>query len=137
MPAVTPSTLEFRANNAELIRSRQEEIIISGPAGTGKTRAGLYKLHKAAIKYPGMRSALVRKTRESLTQSALVTYESKTLDRAWYQRIAAGCQRRVRQSYTYPNGSEIVVGGIDKPGKIMSTEFDMIYVNQGGRDERG
>ena len=33
----------------------QEEIIISGPAGTGKTRAGLYKLHKAAIKYPGMR----------------------------------------------------------------------------------
>jgi phage terminase large subunit len=130
MQTVTPSTLEFRNNNAELIRSRTEEVIASGPAGTGKTRAGCYKLHKAAIKYPGMRAAIVRKTRESLTQSALVTYESKTLDRAWYQKIAAGCQRRVRQSYTYPNGSEIVVGGIDKPGKIMSTEFDLIYINQ-------
>lgn len=129
-PTVTQSSLEWRGANLELIRSRDEEVMDSGPAGTGKTRAALFKLHKAAIKYPRMRGAIVRKTRESLTQSALVTFENKVLDQAWYQRIAQSCQRRIRQSYLYPNGSEIVVGGIDKPGKIMSTEFDMIYINQ-------
>src|SRR5665213_974513 len=121
MQTAAPSKLEFRGGNAQIISSRAEEVIVSGPAGTGKTRAALTKLHKAAIDNPGMRAAIVRKTRESLTQSALVTYENKVLSRGWYQKIAAGCQRRVRQSYRYPNGSEIVVGGIDKPGKIMST----------------
>jgi PBSX family phage terminase large subunit len=130
MQAATPSTLEFRGGNAEIIRSRAEETIVAGPAGTGKTYATTTKIHKACIKYPGIRCAIIRKTRESLTQSALGTFENKVLSRAWYQKIAQGCQRRVRQSYTYPNGSEIVVGGIDKPGKIMSTEFDMIYINQ-------
>ncbi len=135
---LTPDTrVEFRANNAEVIRSRAPEVVLSGPAGTGKTLAALHKLHRAAIKYPGMRAAIVRKTRESLTQSALVTYENKVLDRSWYQRIAQGCQRRVRQSYTYPNGSEIVVGGLDKPSKIMSTEFDLILVNQAEETSEG
>ena len=126
----TQSSLELRGANRDLVCSRAEEIMDSGPAGTGKTLAACWKLHKAAIKYPGMRGAIVRKTRESLTQSALVTFESKILDRPWYNRIGRNCQRRVRQSYIYPNGSELVVGGIDKPGKIMSTEFDLIYINQ-------
>jgi PBSX family phage terminase large subunit len=124
------SNPELRGANRELVTSRSEEVIDSGPAGTGKTVAALYKLHKAAQKYPGMRGAVVRQTRESLTQSALVTFENKVLDQPWYRRIAQNCQRRVRQSYTYPNGSEIVVGGLDKPSKVMSTEFDLIYVNQ-------
>lgn len=34
----------------------------------------------------------------------------------------------MRQAYRYPNGSQIVVGGLDKPGKVMSTEYDAIYV---------
>jgi phage terminase large subunit len=35
--------------------------------------------------------------------------------------------RRVRQSYDFPNGSAVIVGGIDKPGKILSSEYDLIY----------
>ncbi|HEY9015154.1 MAG TPA: phage terminase large subunit, partial [Gemmatimonadales bacterium] len=35
-----------------------------------------------------------------------------------------------RQAYRYPNGSEIVVGGLDKPEKVMSTEFDLIYIQE-------
>jgi phage terminase large subunit len=130
MPAATLSNLELLGNNAEVVRSRDSEVMLSGPAGTGKTVATLWKLHRAAQRYPGMRAAIVRQTRESLTQSALVTYENKVLDREWFDRIARNCQRRARQSYAYPNGSEIVVGGLDKPSKIMSTEFDLIYVNQ-------
>src|SRR5579864_8274647 len=120
----------FRGHNADLISSRAPEIMLSGPAGTGKTLAAVYKLHRVAAKYPGARCLVVRKTRESLTQSVLVTFENNVLSPQWFARIAQGCQRRVRQSYVYPNGSEIVVGGLDKPSKVMSTEFDLILVNQ-------
>jgi PBSX family phage terminase large subunit len=98
---------------------------------TGKSLAILHKIHRCAIKYKKMRALIVRQTRESLTQSALKTFEGNVLSPDWYQRIAAGCQRRVRQSYHYPkSGSEIVVGGLDKPSKVMSTEYDIIYVNE-------
>lgn len=120
----------YRGANARIIASQEPEVMLEGPAGTGKSVAILHKIHKCARKYPGMRALIVRQSRESLTQSTLVSFESNVLSPAWYQRIAAGCQRRVRQSYTYPKGSEIVVGGLDKPSKVMSTEYDIIYVNE-------
>jgi hypothetical protein len=112
----------------ELWRNKQTEIVISGPAGTGKSRACLEKLHFCALKYPNMRGLIVRKTRESLSEAALVTFEDKVLPPN--DPIKDGPRRNFRQAYHYPNGSEIVVGGLDKPAKIMSTEYDMIYVQE-------
>jgi PBSX family phage terminase large subunit len=112
----------------DLFKSRQPEIMVSGPAGTGKSRACLEKLHLLAMKYGGMRGLMVRKTRESLSESGLVTFEDKVLTPN--DRIKDGPQRRMRQIYSYHNDSEIVVGGMDKAGKIMSTEFDAIYVQE-------
>lgn len=130
MKTAKPSSPELRGNCGRVVTTREPEVCLEGPAGTGKSVAILWKIHRAAQKYPGMRALIVRQTRESLTQSALVTYESQTLSKAWFHRIAANCQRRVRQSYVYPNGSEVVVGGLDKPSKVMSTEYDLIYVNE-------
>jgi phage terminase large subunit len=73
-----------------------------------------------------MRALIVRKTRTSLTESALVTFEDKVLPE--HSRLTEGAQRRLRQSYSYPNGSNIVVGGLDDSQRVMSTEYDMIYV---------
>jgi PBSX family phage terminase large subunit len=73
-----------------------------------------------------MRALIVRKTRTSLTESALVTFEEKVLP--YGSPLANGPQRRMRQSYNYPNGSVIVVGGLDDSQRVMSTEYDMIYV---------
>lgn len=112
----------------ELLYDRSPEIVMSGPAGTGKSRACLEKLHLCATKYPRMRGLIIRKTRESLSEAALVTYEDKVLPER--SPIADGPRRNFRQVYTYPNKSQIVVGGLDKPGKIMSTEFDLIYVQE-------
>jgi phage terminase large subunit len=111
-----------------LMKSRDEEILVSGPAGCGKSRACLEKLNLCALRYPGMRGLIVRKTRESISESALVTFEEKVLPEG--SPIAAGPSRRMRQSYHYPNGSEVVVGGMDKPSKVMSTEYDLIYVQE-------
>lgn len=114
--------------------SRRDEVVLSGPAGTGKSRACLEKLHFCALKYARMRGLIIRKTRESATETALVTYEDHVLPLG--SPIANGPQRNQRQVYHYPNGSNIVIGGIDKPGKIMSTEYDMIYVQEAIELER-
>lgn len=106
----------------ELFFARDPEVVLDGPAGTGKSRGLLEKLNVAALKYPGMRALIVRKTRASLTDTTLVT---------WEDHVKPACdtenqQRNVRRSYRYANGSEIVVGGMDKAIKIMSSEYDVI-----------
>jgi PBSX family phage terminase large subunit len=103
---------------------RDEEILMEGPAGTGKSRAVLEKIFLAMMKYPGARALIVRKTRESMTDSVLVTFEEKVVPGD--NPVLEGPMRRLRGSYTFPNGSEIVVGGMDKASKVMSTEYDIV-----------
>lgn len=110
-------------------RSARREVVLSGPAGTGKSRVCLEKLHHCADKYPHARILIARKTRESITQTAMVTYEQKVLPAGWLE------ERKIHfsttdQQYNYPNGSIIAVGGLDKASKIMSSEWDMIYVQE-------
>lgn len=106
-------------------RSGREEVLLAGPAGTGKSRAILQKLHFCAQKYPGMRGLITRKTRHSISQTAMVTYEQKVLPEGWLDKYVHF--NTVEQQYEYVNGSVIGVGGMDKPSKIMSSEWDMIY----------
>jgi phage terminase large subunit len=113
---------------AELFRRQDPEVLLAGPAGTGKSRSCLEKLHLCCMKYPGARALIVRKTRVSLTEAALVTFEEKVLSPG--SIIAQGAGRAARQAYHYPNGATAVVGGLDRPQKVMSTEYDLIYVQE-------
>jgi phage terminase large subunit len=103
-------------------------VLISGPAGTGKSRGCLEKLHFLASKYPKMRGLIVRKTRASLTESALVTFEEKVVP--VQHSILNGPGRAHRQAYHYPNGSILALGGLDKASRIMSTDYDIIFVQE-------
>lgn len=110
---------------AEIFLRRDPEMVLSGPAGTGKSLSILQKLHLIALKYPMCRLLMVRKTRRSLTESGMVTYWQKIrpdLDRVQWKPSM--------QQYQYPNGSVLAVGGLDKPSKIMSSEWDLIYVQE-------
>jgi PBSX family phage terminase large subunit len=84
----------------------------------------LEKLNAAAMQRP-IRAAIVRKVRRSLTQSAMVTFETKVLPEPSSVRF-----HHEDQEYRYPNGARIIVGGLDDPEKIKSTEFDLIYVQE-------
>jgi PBSX family phage terminase large subunit len=111
-------------------KSRRREILLAGPGDTGKSRACLEKFHFCADKYAGARLLIVRKTRKSLTQSAMVTYEQKVLPEGWLGK--RGKRGLIHfntsdQQYEYPNGSIIAVGGLDNPEKVLSSEWDMIY----------
>lgn len=117
-----------RGYAADIQHLTNPEIVLSGPAGTGKSRANLEKINRLAWDYPGLRALIVRKTRASLTHSALYTFEAHVLGPG--NPIAEGPQRQFRQQYIYPNGSEVVIGGLDKATRIMSTEYDIIFVQE-------
>lgn len=116
---------EFRGNNQVLQTMTDPEILLCGPAGSGKTLAILVKIHRLMQQHQGARTLIVRKVRADLAQSTLVTYERDVLGED--NPICAGVQRSSRESYKYPNGSEVVVGGMDRPGRILSAEYDFIY----------
>ena len=110
------------------------ELLVCGPAGTGKTFGILSVIHTILADYPGVRALLVRQTRTSLTNSVLPTYEDEVLKLDGMQRIARGCGRSHRESYRYPHrggpDSELVLGGMDRPERVLSSAWDIIYANE-------
>ncbi len=119
---------------AELVRLLNSpncppEILVEGPAGTGKSRTIGNIIAWFLEQNPGCRVAVVRKTRVSLTESWLVTWETKVCNPE-HPMISDGPTRANRHTYVWPNGSELVLGGLDNPTRLYSTEFDLIYVNE-------
>lgn len=120
--------IELRGNNLAIQTNTDPEVILTGAAGTGKTLAILLKIHYLAWKYPGVRILIARKVRKDLVQSVLVTFERDILGED--NPICASVRREYRQSYRYPNGSEIVIAGMDRPGSVLSAEYDFIFLSE-------
>jgi phage terminase large subunit len=112
---------------ADLWLCKASEVIISGPAETGKTLAALHKIDALAWKYPNLHGLIIRKTRVSLDASALKTYQNKVLSDDSPVTPYGGNKP---EWFDYPNNSRLVVGGLDRAGKVLSAEYDLIYVNQ-------
>lgn len=116
----------------EAFKHKGPELLYAGPAGTGKSKCLLEKLHAMMLKYPGARGLIVRKTLASLGSTALVTYEQHVAKEhlangevKWF-----GGSPKEAACYKYKNGSVIVVGGMDKAMKIMSSEYDVCYAQE-------
>lgn len=110
----------------KLWQTRAPRILIEGPSGTGKTRNELERINFLSWRYPRSRHLICRKTRASMSESVLVTWErdvhAQTFD------LFGNIRRQNREVYRYPNGSCVVVGGLDKPERTYSSEYDTITV---------
>lgn len=130
-----PAVVRYEPRGAalELFRTRTAEVAIVGSAGTGKSMACLFRLHFAALKIPGIRALIMRKTAVSLGATTLVTFEKKVAKEALAAGIVSwfGGSTREAACYRYSNGSKIVVGGMDKPEKVLSSEYDLIFCDEG------
>jgi PBSX family phage terminase large subunit len=126
------ATARYRPHGGavDILECRDAEVLLEGPAGTGKTLSCLWKIHSAALKYPRMRALVVRKTLVSLTASALVTFMNQVLGSGNFGVPFTHGNKVKPAQFEYPNGSRIVVGGLDNAAKIMSTEYDLIMVNE-------
>ena len=124
----------FRAYGAALDvwNSKHPEVMLAGPYETGKTFATIYKFHILHAKYPNCRGLMVRKSYKSLVQTAIVTYEHKILPvPPRHPESVIRCYGGSKAEwYDYPNGSRIILGGLDNADKVLSGEYDFIYVNQ-------
>jgi phage terminase large subunit len=123
--------IEFiaRGGAAEFFLCRDNEVLLDGPAGTGKSRTIGEYLDDFCWKYPGVRVLILRKTRVSLNESFLVTLEQKVWG-SEHPCLSRDLQKESRTHYDYPNGSRIVLGGMDNPTRLFSTEYDLIYGNE-------
>lgn len=131
----TDSHIELRGAPRWLLESvlasdgskRKREIIIAGPGGTGKSRGILQVIAYFCEANPGMRVLFCRKTRESMTSSTLVEWEECFPEG---HEIMNGPQREQRSIYHFANGSEVACIGLDKPQKVFSTKWDVIYFEE-------
>jgi len=116
----------------EAIRCKSPEVLIAGPAGTGKSMAALSKVHGMSLANPGMRALIVRKTLASLGSTALDTFRKRVIKEALAAGKVAfyGGSSEEPPQYRYSNGSAVIIGGIDKPLKIMSSEYDLIFCQE-------
>ena len=125
--------LELRGNNLAVQSTDDYEVILEGPADTGKTIASLTKIHNAAWQNDNAQIAMVRKTFKSMAGTVVQTFHNNILpyppgdSRCPIQ--AYGGEKRPER-YIYPNGSVIWLGGMDNPDKVLSAERDIVYVNQ-------
>jgi hypothetical protein len=132
-----------------VLECRDSEILMSGPAGTGKSRACLEKLHLLMLLNPGARALILRKTQVSLGSTALQTWRRFVVAEAiktglvWFYggsseepaqyRYAPNCRLclgRDKGCQHDMQASSVAIGGLDNPTKIMSSEYDVIFIQE-------
>ena len=123
---------EPRGGCKEIFESRDEEVLVSGPAGTGKSRACLEKIYMVCMLTPNTRALILRKTLRSLGSSALVTWRNFVAKEALAtgQIVYYGGSSAEAAQYRFKNGSTVTIGGLDNAMRIMSTEYDIVYVQE-------
>lgn len=125
-------TFAPRGGATEMMQARESEVLISGPAGTGKSRACLEKLHMMCLMTPGLRAGIFRKTLSSLGSTALVTWRRFVIAEALAVGDVTyfGGSAQEAPQYRYSNGSTVTIGGMNHPDRIMSSEYDIVYVQE-------
>ena len=115
-----------------VLENRYEEVLISGPAGTGKSRACLEKIFAVCLLTPNTRALILRKTLRSLGSTALVTWRRYVIKEALAtgEVVYYGGSQQEAAQYRFKNGSTVTIGGLDNPTRIMSSEYDIVYVQE-------
>lgn len=123
---------EPRGSARTVLESRAKELLVSGAAGTGKSRACLTKVMAVACKYDESSQLIIRKTAASLGSTALVTWRRQVVPELLSNGKVYfyGGSAEEPPQYRFWNGSKVMIGGMDKPDKIMSSEYDLIYAQE-------
>lgn len=121
-----------RGTAATIITCRDPEVLMAGPAGTGKSLACLTKLMLICLQVPNAKCLIVRKTQVSIANSAAATWEKLVVPHllaTGYVRFFGGSPRQP-PAYVFRNKSMVALAGMDKPSRIMSTEWDIAYIQE-------
>jgi phage terminase large subunit len=117
-----------------LVVSGESQVMIHGPAETGKTISALNLIDWFCWNYSGLQVAMIRKVAADLWGSIIHDFEKSVINMPEGENeTASGITKYGGQKpehYLYPTKSKIWVGGMDHPGKILSAQRDIVYFNQ-------
>ena len=119
---------KFRGAPLEFLKCHDHEVILCGPADTSKTWAGCVKSFMlcADKNRSGIHGCMVRKTFNSIESSCGRTFKSVTQGMP-IRRVGGVVYT---DKWIFPNGSELMPVGMDKPDRMLSSEFDFVHVVQ-------
>jgi PBSX family phage terminase large subunit len=123
--AKAPLVFRGAADTAQSVTAH--EWMMAGPAETGKTFATLYRLDTLLRETPKAQGALIRKVAADIAPTVLRTYQRVV---ALSGSGATPYGGNKPEWYDYPNGARLWIGGMDRPGKVLSGERDFVYANQ-------
>lgn len=109
----------------EIFALRDDELLMAGPKGTGKSLGMLHKLHLVLSKYEGSKGFMCRKTRTSMTNSCLDMFQKMILKPPDKVRF-----HKQDQHFLYPNQSLLAVIGLDNVDRLNSSEWDIGYMQE-------
>jgi phage terminase large subunit len=108
------------------MKSVAPEFCYSGRRFGGKSFIGCAKGYLYALKYPGARVGICREERASMETTTLLTLKQEVIPRiVWHNYW-----RESKSALYLPNGSEINVFGLDKPGRALGTRYGMVVIDQ-------
>lgn len=86
-------------------RDKSKVVLCTGAAGGGKSRFAAEKLHAYLLKYPRATGLMMRKTRQSMTNSTVLMFDREVAQ--------GGCVHvSSKNRFEYPNGSLLAYGGM-------------------------
>jgi len=106
------------------------EAMFEGVAGCGKTRLIGEWVKALCNQFPKSVGLVIRKTRVSLNESFLEIFENEVLGDT-HPAVVEGPSRKTRDQYQHEAlGGRIVLGGMDNPVRLFSTQYHWCYVNE-------
>lgn len=110
----------------QALRALEPEVCYSGRRFAGKSWVACGKALLYGCAYPGARVAICREERASMESTTLLTLRSEIVP----AEIWATCWREGKSTLYLPNGSEIAVFGLDRPGRALGARYGLAVVDQ-------
>jgi len=121
----------------DLFRSVDTELCVDGPVGCTKTVQVMLKILRLHERYPGFQSLVVRSEAKTLHTTIvpqlftkIFRYHVKSKRNPF--RLYGGENRAAHLDFD--NGGRMTFGGMDDSGKILGSEYDLIFYNQAERE---
>lgn len=110
---------------AEFFRARSRFVAYGGARGGGKSWAVRHKAALLALRYPGIRILLLRRTLPELRENHILPLRAMLRDAAEY--------RETEKAFLFPGGSRLRFGYCDNESDVLQyqgQEYDVIFLDE-------
>lgn len=123
----------------DLYTSHDFEVLIDGPVNCAKSFQIVCYILALHERYPNFQSLIVRAEQKTLHTTVvpqlfnkILRYHPKSPKNPF--KLYGGVNRAVHLDFN--NGGRMTFGGMDDSGKILGSEYDLIFYNQVERDKK-